>query len=70
MQARIIQLEAELTKKNHELEAVRAEYGARFASIESKLPAVCQNEGLLGSAEPAQPTGKCLSTNLKYLRAS
>ncbi len=50
MQARILQLEAELAKKNHELEAVRAEYGACFTSIESKLAAVCQNEPASGSS--------------------
>ncbi len=58
MQARIIQQEAELTKKNHELEAVRAEYGARFASIESKLAAACQNDRVSGSAELAQANQK------------
>ncbi len=44
MQTRIIQLEAELAKKQHELEAVHADNTARFAVIESKLAAVCQNE--------------------------
>ena len=60
MQERIVQLETELAKKQHELESAHAEYGAHFLSIESKLAAVCQNEYLMNNENVNQQIMKPL----------
>lgn len=47
MHEKIIQLEKELDRKNHELHAVRAAYGVRFEVFQSKLQFTTANHRVL-----------------------